>query len=267
MYRWCSYCQGFLGETEPKNDYQISHGICQSCKVRLNSESDPLVSQAKPMKEFFVSIRKDLLARRNRDPSTILKQAQELKIAPFDILAGVMQPLLYEIAQLQNSGEATVCQEHDFSMLVDGIFSETRRARISRESRSNSRTTQILLACADGNYHVFGPRLIKEYLIKEGISAQCLFPSLPFDEIISAGRDVSAKIIGISVATVEQTEMVIDEWQDYIEGSGNKNLPTLLLGGLGISSTKTLPDRAHVHTGNLDELKTLVEGLLLNQAA
>jgi methanogenic corrinoid protein MtbC1 len=260
MYRWCSYCQGFLGETEPRNDYQISHGICPPCKVRLSSENDNLVSRAKLTKEFFASIRKDLVARTNRDSSTLLRQAQDLGIAPFDILAGLIQPLLYEIAELQNAGEATVCQEHDFSMLVDGVFSEIRKASTSSATHLTTGAPKVLIACADGNYHVFGPRLIKEYLLKEGISAKCLFPSLPFDEIISAGLEVSAKIIGISVATAEQAEMVVKKWHGYIKTSRGKNSPTLILGGQGASSVKILPTNTHVHNGNLIELKTLIEG-------
>ena len=259
MYTWCSYCQKFLGEFEPKNDYRISHGTCASCRVRIASESETLISQAKPMKEFFSSIRKDLLARKNRNASVLLEQAKALGIAPLDILAGIMQPLLYEIVQLQKVGEATSQQEHDFSVLVDGIFAEIRRIP--------SGTPRVLLACADGNYHVFGPRLIQEYLFKEGISARCLYPSLPFEDIMAAAEEDSIKVIGISVAAPEQTENVLAHWKEYYRTPSAKDKPTLILGGMGLSCHLKLPANTYAHTGNLNDLKALVQGLLLDKGA
>ena len=35
MLRWCSYCQKYLGETAPLEDYRVSHGICQACEAVL----------------------------------------------------------------------------------------------------------------------------------------------------------------------------------------------------------------------------------------
>ncbi len=35
MIKWCAYCQQFMTEVEPFDDYRMTHGICSTCQPRL----------------------------------------------------------------------------------------------------------------------------------------------------------------------------------------------------------------------------------------
>ncbi len=263
MYKWCSYCQSFLGEFEPRNDYQLSHGICPSCKARLHTHGADLISRSKILKGFFTSIRSDLLERKNREPNLLLQQAREIGVTPLNLLAGAMQPLLYEIAQLQASGQLSIQHEHEFSLMIEGIFHEIKKERSDMFDSKLPESRKILIACADGNYHSFGPRLIQESLLEDGFSVTCIFPSLPFEDIIAASNNISAHIIGISVATEAQTEDILSRWTNYMKTNSPKNSRHLILGGLGISQDrKELPVHTSVHPGSLSQLKILIEALI-----
>ena len=224
--------------------------------------------KTEPMKEFFESLRRDMLAGRSRHPLIILKQARDLKITPFDVLEGIMQPLFCELEKLQDQGQANVIHMHAFSKFMNGIFSEISRSRInSRKLMTNTKAPKVLLTCADGNYHVFGPRLVKEYLFKEGISSICHFPSLPFHEIIAAAEGASIGIIGISVATEEQTKNTLMKWKDYYKTLRGTYAPNLILGGFGVPHDVELPAHTFVHEGSFEELSHLIEKVLRDKAA
>ncbi len=266
MFRWCAYCQTFMGESEPRSNLNLTHGICPKCKSASHGELDSLAVAAQPLIEFFSSLRRDLLVGQNPNPITLLKKAKEIGISPTDLVAGVMQPLLDEIANLQKAGNATIQHEHEFSKVVDGVLHEIHRAKEETASYLSSDHADVLLACYDGNYHVFGVRLIAEYLTQAGISTKCLFPSSPFSEIIAAARSASASVIGISVYSGEQAGRLLDEWRDSLASeqvsAHGPYLPSLLIGGPGTLKFTSLPERVHIHSGSLIELRQLVDRLL-----
>jgi methanogenic corrinoid protein MtbC1 len=253
MYRWCSYCQKFLGEIEPKKDLSLTHGVCVVCHPKVKANFDLMAVKARPLLNFFQSIKADMLARKNRNPKKLLAEALSLGIAPIDLIAGMMQPLLAEIAELQNEGCATIRQEHEFSVLLEGFFQEIEN------QMKTSYHSDVLLACADGNYHIFGIRLIKEFLVQEGLSATCLYPSSPFNEIMMAAKDVKAKVVGISVSTQDQTNEILSKWKQ-LQDSEPSSIK-LILGGIGLDP-QSLPKGVYAHPGTLEDLKILINKLV-----
>ena len=57
MIRWCAYCQKYIGEVEPFDRFEISHGICRRCVASgLFTEKDP-VQQIRPVVEMVGAFR------------------------------------------------------------------------------------------------------------------------------------------------------------------------------------------------------------------
>lgn len=257
-----------MGEREPRSDYSITHGICPICHTRSRLERNGLVSGARLMFQFFESIREDLLALKNRPPAQLLADAEKIGIAPLDLVAGIMQPVLYEIARLQGLGEATIEQEHRFSELVEGLLDEMKKRRPHDGRLLSAGHSDVVLACHESNLHVIGVRLINEYLLSKGISTQSLFPRYPFKEIIDAANESRAKIVGISVANEEQALETLNRWTQYVQSHQSSPSLHLLLGGMGVSSIlPPLPARTYISSGSLQELEELAGFLLANQAA
>ncbi len=267
MHKWCAYCQTFLGEIDPFHDYSMTHGICLECSKAFVTKNEQLVSSALPMKHFFDSIRRDLLVLKNRIPSELLSGAIELGITPMDLLVGVMQPLMCEIAQLQFNGEATIRHEHEFSILIEGLFFEIENREAKEKKELRRRKPAVLLACADGNYHTFGIRLIGEYLLNEGITSKCLFPSSPYEEIFALAADLEVKLVGVSIFTDQELAQALRAWEIYLSSQPSKPHSDLILGGPGVQSLIEMPSKVHIHKGSLIDLKLLFQSLLSQRAA
>lgn len=56
MIKWCCYCQAYIGEKPPFNDYTFSHGVCVSCKHKVQTQNLELHSAAKTqlLKSIFL---------------------------------------------------------------------------------------------------------------------------------------------------------------------------------------------------------------------
>ena len=54
MLKWCSYCQHFMGEIPPHDDFGITHGLCLDCeKSRIDLFSDSEVERAMFLGDIF----------------------------------------------------------------------------------------------------------------------------------------------------------------------------------------------------------------------
>jgi hypothetical protein len=58
MIRWCAYCQRFLGEFEPYDSLDTSHGICPSCVTKGVIANDDDLSRSAALRSFFADLRK-----------------------------------------------------------------------------------------------------------------------------------------------------------------------------------------------------------------
>jgi hypothetical protein len=129
MIRWCAYCQKFLGEKEPRSDFCLTHGICAQCRAAPASHRTTLAEAARPIIEFYEKLRSQAVSNELPSARELLEASSSIGISPLDLTAGIMQPLLSEIAHLQQKRQATIRQEHAFSKLVSEILIETERSR------------------------------------------------------------------------------------------------------------------------------------------
>lgn len=120
MFRWCSYCQNLIGETEPLNDYRISHGICVKCNQDAKVQTS---------KNNFHRARTifDLLEKARVDGNvdacgTKIDQLLGFSLKPSDIIVGILQPALYRIGELWEQGEITAAEEHRFTEFALGLI-------------------------------------------------------------------------------------------------------------------------------------------------
>ncbi|GEM_PF-1380448 len=258
MYRWCSYCQKFLGEKEPLKDFSITHGICAHCKKQMKLKAVDCVEKSKELGAFFSTLRDTLLLRKSIEASEVVRTAKKLGIAPTDLLAGVIQPLLYEIAELQNRGQATVIQEHCFSQMVEQIFYEIEKGS-KRQIKSPSRC-DVVLACADGNYHYFGIKFLQEYLEGQGVRVATLYPSCPFSQVLDYADQTRARVIGISVALPLHLKNLAKEWEKALPSI---KIPLeLVVGGQGIRQMKRPPKNFRIYEGDPREFHEFISSVL-----
>ena len=201
MFRWCSYCQKFIGESPPFTDFSWTDGICGSCLARGAFQTQRMDARFRKRFLFFRSIREMAFKGQSIDYRSVLKRATHFGVSPADALIGVLQPILCEIGDLFEVGKISPVEEHLFSALMEKILNHFEagvemRLRTSRE--------EVVLACAEGNYHSIGIRMLSFLLAERGVRSRVLVPGVPAGDLVRLCEKLKPRILGISVYEVGQ---------------------------------------------------------------
>lgn len=237
MFRWCSYCQSYLGEVEPYQDFTLTHGVCRHCKPKVNNFNSQTLEGLKPVITFYNELRKAVKEANPISPEKLLKEGRRLNLKPMDFLMGLIQPLLYEIGVLYEQKKILPMHEHIFSQTAQRLVLLIEQ-HYKLEEIPQGEKIEVLIACADGNYHDIGIRLLNVWLKQEGIRSFALFPSLPSDSVVSAIQTFQPKVLGVSVALVEQLQEV-EKIQLALKKSHLKT--KVIVGGLAIREGVNTP--------------------------
>jgi hypothetical protein len=122
LFRWCSYCQSFMGESAPFDNYSLSHGICNKCEQEVLVSDADLPDKTLEAKELMNQL---FSAFQNEDPldcRNLVREAQDAGIGRAEILLGMIQPALYQIGELWKTAKITSSQEHLFTSWCEQIY-------------------------------------------------------------------------------------------------------------------------------------------------
>ncbi len=209
MIRWCSYCQEFVGETAPFDDFSLTHGICPGCASRGFAALAGLVERGTQIAEFYASLRKQAATGELLDVDQTIHEAEvDLGIRSFDLFVGMIQPLLYEVGKLWAEGKVTVAIEHQFTAFAEGILEQMSKRMATKTGLEAPTHAGVLLVCAGGNYHTVGVRALNLALRDAGIASRALFPGLPPRDIVDAVRRFRPRALGVSVSLPTQVPEV-----------------------------------------------------------
>lgn len=252
MFRWCSYCQTYMGETAPREIHSPTHGICPGCKTKFKAGTAEITPGIKKIVRFFNDLQTCLKFGLTPDPQELIDQAAELGIRPQDLLAGMLQPLLYEIGTMYATGQVTARAEHAFSMFVEDVIHRLK-IQLPRPQQAD-----VLLFSADGNYHSFGIRFLELALQEEGVYAKAVFPSMPFSEMFLMAQEANARVVGISFSMKDQLQ-ALGDIRDYLSIFPENEAPLVVLGGLAVDpNSMQAPSGAILHDGELSSFLALV---------
>lgn len=241
MIRWCTYCQSYMGESEPFGKFDLTHGLCANCAKSGVAETAAAVKQLRPLSDFFRKLRAEVRSGINSDPAAWVRAAFEMGIKPQDLLLGVIQPALYEVGELWAKGEITVAAEHRFSAfsenMVNAIFLHYPDIARNRQSKD----PDILLANADGNYHTLGLKFLELGLLAAGLKTFTVLPGLPCQEVLGLIKELRPKAVGLSISLPAQAGAA-SELAAALQELPEKARPILLIGGLPVKTGAALPE-------------------------
>jgi hypothetical protein len=126
MLEWCSYCQRFMRESAPYENFAITHGCCPEC---VSQHDDLLARRAVQHGQFLRGIFQELLdAGRHSNFSAAMRTVEKAiaqNCRPVDILIGMIAPMLYEIGEEWKRGVLRVEGEHRFCDKIIGLVEKT----------------------------------------------------------------------------------------------------------------------------------------------
>ncbi len=240
MIRWCAYCQNYLGEAAPFDQFHISHGICPKCLESGIAEEKNASDRLLPLTNFLTSLRREAREGITSDPKDWAHKAFELGIKPDSLLVGLIQPALYEIGELWRKGEVSVATEHRFSAFAEELIYVIYQNYPGISANRRAGQADVLLTNADGNHHTLGVKFMEIGLLAAGLNVLTLLPGLPTAEIIKQAALLKPKSLGLSVSMPSQIEL-IKELSEAVAGMPENTRPLLLAGGRLVKEGLVLP--------------------------
>lgn len=210
MLRWCSWCQKYLGEAPPLDDYSVSHGACPDCgsSVEDKVESQNLIDRTRSIRLFFQEIRGSIRRREFLKARELTEKAARLGIDDASLVFGILQPTLHNVGLMWEAGIIDVGQEHAYTDIV-GQTLELLSARCPyADGYRQSPRPAVLLACVNGNSHSIGIRMLEYYLAVGKVPSYVLAPGVPAAEIAATAAKLRPAILGLSIAiSFQSTEL------------------------------------------------------------
>jgi len=211
MLKWCSYCQRFMHEIVPYDDFRMTHGFCPACmSAHENVFANHVVERAQILRRIFTAL---FDAGRHEDfeaASQIIETAIAANCRPVDILMGMISPMLYEIGEEWKRGALSVDAEHrftDFSEKVVGLV-EARIGSAMAASPAPSNGTLLFLMNAPGNRHDLAVRILSIWLECHGTKVRMVEDDMDRDRFMRSITAERPKYLLISMAVTDQRDAV-----------------------------------------------------------
>lgn len=236
MLKWCAYCQKFLGEIRPFDDFGHSHGICTPCSLRGLELSDSEFAHSLKLKRLQANLLSAGRQERLDSADQLVTEAIAASVRPVDILMGLITPLLYHVGEQWKKGILSVADEHRFTAFSERVY-EIIRARTAAEFSGNtlSQGTRVLLLNAPGNQHTLAIRILALWLQSRGMQAQALYPLPSFEALRTEMSRAQPEMLLVSVALAEQREGVL-RLADLLDGTPGASRPRVIIGGYAVKA-------------------------------
>jgi methanogenic corrinoid protein MtbC1 len=212
MLKWCAYCQQFMREVAPYDDFSITHGLCDSCET---SSKDVFASDEVKRADFLRQIFHALFdAGRQEDfaaAARIIEKAIAAKCRPVDILIGMIAPMLYEIGEEWKRGALSVDAEHRFTAFSEQVI-ELLKSKVDVDGTATfrSKETLLFLMNAPGNRHNLGVRILAIWLENRGASVRIIDDGTDRESLMRSVAADRPKYLLISMALTEQRGHVVE---------------------------------------------------------
>ena len=224
MIRWCSYCQRFIGESAPYDNFSWTDGICITCKRDGKAKQQEFSPEFEAKVRFFRLLRAEAVEGKKIDPMEILALAEKQGIAKIEIIVGLLQPILNELGILYSQGKVSTVEEHQFSHTVEQILQQLES---EFASKTKGKKEQVIFASANSNYHTIGLRMLTLAIQNKGIGVRCVTPSVPANDLIKLCVDIRPDVLGISLSLENQTSYV----KEVLSGLGTSKPKLTAIGG------------------------------------
>ena len=234
MFRWCAYCLHFLGERAPFEDYASTHGLCTSCERRAALSDADAIARVKPVVAFHarlldaatgVSGRVELPA-----PTAVIEEGRALGIRRFDLLMGVLQPVLYEIGRLWEADALAPETEARFTAFCESVLDELVLEQRRCLGPATGRPS-FLVAAAE-NRHTVGIRILGFAMREEGQDVRVVVDPVDAAWLAHLAKLLEPTMIGVSIALPEQLGYAVDVLR-HIQHLGIAT--RVVVGGFGLA--------------------------------
>lgn len=185
----------------------------------FEDESYPLTALAK--KYLDALLRKNEYEASNMILNA-LKEVKEVK----DIYLHVFEPSQHEVGRLWQAGLITVAQEHFCTASTLRIMSQL----YPYLSPTDKNGRQLVAACASGETHEIGLRMVADFFEMEGWDTYYLGANTPIESILDTIIDLKPDVVALSASIESNVELLADLISSIRESPQTSNIK-ILVGG------------------------------------
>jgi methanogenic corrinoid protein MtbC1 len=211
MLIWCSYCQQFVGEAPPYDQFAMTHGVCGACEAGALALTESDVAHIRILQDIHLQLAEAGRHGDLRAAEQIIDDAGKHNVGGADILIGVIAPMLYRIGDDWRCNIATVMQEHRFTAFCEGVYKLVAAKVIDGMAAGASRADhgEVLLMNAPGNCHTLAIRILALWLARQGVPARVVDGSPDIEDLMALVRRVQPAMVLMSIALAEQADGVM----------------------------------------------------------
>lgn len=232
MIKWCSYCQRYIGDVPPFDDFNLTHGICEGCAAA--AEAGAKLDHAHQLADFYGRLHRAGRGGEIPSASAVLDEGIRLGLRPVDLMMGLIQPALYSVGQSWAAGATTVAREHGFTAMAASLIVLIMQKYPEAAAYRQARRPRVLLVAADGNFHTLGVQVVELLLLLEGIPTFAVYPGVAAEDVLDLWQEVRAPVVGFSVAMPDQVLGVRRAVTRFVQAC--QRLPRCVLGGFPVRS-------------------------------
>lgn len=254
MIQWCAYCQSYIGECPPWEEFSITHSLCGNCLEKKLYSDTAHIQKARQVGVFYERLRAAARSRELVQAAQVMDECISIGIRPIDLMMGIIQPLLYEIGELWSQERVTVVTEHQFSGFASSLLTMVYIRYPDLWPYRQSRQPRMVLTNAEGNYHVLGTQILELYLAGVHVPTLTILPGIPASEVLHLVRDLKPRFLGISVSIPTQMSSVREVATAVRELPADQR-PRIIIGGASIRAGLELREELGIlMCSNLAEL-------------
>lgn len=224
----------FFSDNMLAEDGAIVAQAIQAARTRFLAEREhhsilgaPSQTEAWPQAGVFEEA---LLSGDHRQALAIVQEciAEGASLADTERL--LIQPALYRIGERWQDNRASVAQEHLATATAQSVM--TAGLLLSTPATPNNK--RILLACAEGNHHTLGLRMVADAFVLTGWDVQYMGANLPTAALLQQVSLWNPHVVALSVSFPQHLRSVRAVIARLHEQFGDAR-PAVIVGGLAIN--------------------------------
>ncbi|MGJ8454481.1 cobalamin B12-binding domain-containing protein [Pseudothermotoga sp. U03pept] len=209
-----------------------------------------------PLKSYVDEYVDHLLNGRRVEALNLIRKLLSSGTDVRDIYIWIFREALYKVGLLWQFGKITVAHEHFFTASTQLIMSQLYPYVFSKKSQGGP---VVVAACASGELHEIGIRMICDLLEMEGFDTHYLGANTPAESIVKFAEQNKAHAILLSV-TVTYHLGTLKEMINIIRSDLNLKGVKIIVGGRPFSIDRTIyrAVEADECASEVDEVKRIV---------
>jgi MerR family transcriptional regulator, light-induced transcriptional regulator len=201
------------------------------------------------------AFREAAIKGRHREASALLAAAiRRTGMTTAEAAIHVVQPAMYEVGRLWQKNRVSVAQEHLATALSVTVLAQQMATAVVPPANG----LRALFACAAGNQHAMGLRMVANAFELDGWDTYFLGENVPAASLLAQAREIKPHLLGLSASLPQHLRPLRDTITTLRTALGD-DCPKILIGGIVFNQFPLLARHCQADLLGADACATVAE--------